>query len=153
MKKTLVCLSVAVLLLFGVIQAVSAAGMEWDGGRQMKNNSMKFNLPEKLNLTEQQITKIKEVAQKNYEQTRGLRIKLMDSRQELKQLKLQKNPDQAQIDAKTKEITDLQKQLHDIMQQNKEQCLSLLTKEQREQIKQLHGNCRGFAGGSGAAKQ
>lgn len=153
MKKTLVWLSVTLLLVFGVVQAASAAGMGWGDGLQMMNSDMKFNPVEKLNLTDQQITKMKELNQKNYEQTRDLRIKLMDSRHELRQLKLQKNPDQAQIDSKTKEINDLQEQLRGIMQQNRDQCQSLLTKEQQEQMNQFRGNCRGFRGGPGPANQ
>ena len=153
LKKTLIWLSVTLLLVFGAVQAVSAAGMGWGGGQQMMNCNMKCNPLEKLNLTEQQMSKMKELSQKSYEQTRDLRIKMMDSKYELRQLKLQGNPDQAQINAKTKEISDLQSQLRGIMQQNMDQCQSLLTKEQQEQVKQLRGHCRGFAGGSGAVNQ
>ncbi len=152
MKKTLVLLSVTLLLVFGIVQAASAMG--WAGmPHKMDSDMMKFNPVEKLNLTDQQITKMKELNQKSYEQTRDLRIKLMDSRHELRQLKLQKNPDQAQIDAKIKEINALQEQLRGVMQQNKEQCRSLLTKEQQEQMNQFRGKCHGLKGGPGAANQ
>lgn len=154
MKKVLVLLSVTLLLVFGVVQAAGAVGMGWDGGPHKMKGDMNFNPVEKLNLTDQQIVKMKELDQKTYDQTRDLRIKLMDSRHELRQLRLQKNPDQAQIDAKIKEIDSLQEQLRGIMQQSKGQFQSLLTKEQLEQMNQFRGNkCRGIQDAPGAAAQ
>ncbi|SFQ99410.1 Spy/CpxP family protein refolding chaperone [Desulfoscipio geothermicus] len=94
---------------------------------------------------------MQEIRQKTYAQTRDLRIKLMDSMQELKQLQLQKNPDKAKIDAKIKEINDLRGKLYGIAQQSREQCQSLLTQEQLAQMAQNRGKWgRGFRGGFGA---
>ncbi len=139
MKKKLVLLTVALLLVFSITQ-VAAAEMGWGDSPHKLNSDKMFNPVEKLNLTDQQIAKMREINQKTYEQTRDLRIKLMDSRHELKQLKLQKNQDQAKIDAKVKEINNLRDKLHGIFQQSKEQCQSLLTQEQRDQLNQLRGN-------------
>lgn len=152
MKKKIVLLTVTLLLVFSITQVAAATGMGWDGGPQKINNDKMFNPVEKLNLTDQQIAKIREINQKNYEQTRDLRIKLMDSRHELKQLRLQKNPDQAQIDARVKEINNLRDNLHGIIQQSREQCQSLLTQEQREQINQFRGKKDGgLRGNNGPA--
>lgn len=140
MKKKLVLLTVTMLLVFSITQVAAAAEMGWGGGPHKLNSDKMFNPVEALNLTDQQIAKMREINQKTYEQTRDLRIKLMDSRHELKQLKLQKKPDQAQIDAKVKEINDLRDKLHGIIQQSKEQCQSLLTQEQRDQMNQFRGN-------------
>jgi len=154
MKKKLVLLAVTLLLVFSITQVAAAAGMGWDGGPHKLNSDKMFNPVEKLNLTEQQITKMKEINQKTYEQTRDLRIKLMDSRHELKQLKMQKNPDQAKIDAKVKEINNLRDKLQGIVQQSKEQCRSLLTQEQREQMNQFKNNRGGgFKGHTGPPNQ
>jgi len=153
-KKKLVLLTVTLLLVFSITQVAAAAGMGWDGGPHKLNSDKMFNPVEKLNLTDQQIVKMREINQKTYEQTRDLRIKMMDSRHELKQLKLQKNPDQAQIDAKVKEINNQRDKLHGIFQQSKEQCHSLLTQEQLEQVKQFKGNMGGgLRGNTGPANQ
>ena len=150
MKKKLILLTVTLLLVFSITQVAAAATMGWDGGPHKLNSDKMFNPVEKLNLTDQQIVKMREINQKTFEQTRDLRIKLMDSRHELKQLKLQKNPDQAQIDAKVKEINNQRDKLHGIIQQSKDQCQSLLTQEQRDQMNQFRrskgGGLRGNTG-------
>jgi len=153
-KKRLVLLTITLLLVFSITQVAAAAGMEWGGGPHKMNSDQMFNPVEKLNLTDQQIAKMREINQNTYEQTRDLRIKLMDSRHELKQLKLQKNPDQAQIDVKAKEISNLRDKLHGIIQQSKEQCQSLLTQEQRDRMNQFKGNKgSGLRSNTGPANQ
>lgn len=139
MSKRLLLLTVTLLLVFGIAQ-VASAGMGWGMGEPgMAAGTGWVGPVEKLNLNDEQITKMREIHENTYKQTRDLRIKLMDKKHELMQLKLQKNPDQAAIEAKIKEINLLQEELRGIVQQNREQCRSLLTPEQQEQLKQFRG--------------
>ncbi len=139
MKKKILFLTVALLLVFGIVQVAMAAGMGWGGGPHMLNSDKWVSPVKALNLTDQQITKMREINQNNYEQTRELRIKLMDSMHELKQLQLQKNPDKDQVDTKIKEVNDLRQKIHDISRQSRQQCHSLLTKEQQAKLQEFKG--------------
>lgn len=150
MQKRILLLTVTLLLVFGIVQVAAAAGVGWDGPR-MLNNCNRAGFAEALNLTDQQIAKMREINQNTYNQTRELRIKLMDSMHELKQLQLQKNPDKTQVDAKIKEINDLREKIKGIAQQSREQCRSLLTPEQQAKMNELKGKKgSGFRGGPGA---
>ncbi|AGL00502.1 Spy/CpxP family protein refolding chaperone [Desulfoscipio gibsoniae] len=152
MEKRIVLLTVCLFLVLGIVQVASAAGTVPDDGPRMLHSDKWINPVEALNLTDQQITKMREINQNTYEQTRDLRIKMMDSKHELKQLQLQKNPDKAQVDAKIKEINDLRAKIHSIYQESRQQCQSLLTPEQQAKISELKGKKGyGFRGGPGAA--
>ncbi len=152
MRKIIVMLAVTLLLAFGIVQVAAAAGIGWGGGGpRMLGDVDRPNPVEALNLTDQQITQMQEIVKNKYNQTRDLRIKLMDSMHELRLLQLQKNPDQAAIDAKIKEINELRDQLSSINQEFRQQCRSLLTEEQLAQINQFRGKMgHGFKGGFGA---
>ncbi len=148
MKKKILFLTVLLLLVFGIVQAAVAAGMGWGGGPHMFNGD-KWDSPMKtLNLTDQQITKMREINQNNYEQTRELRIKLMDGMHELKQLQLQKNPDEDQVDVKVKEVKALRQKIQDISRQSRQQCRSLLTEEQQVKLQEFKNEkgCKGRFG-------
>ncbi len=150
-KKIAVLIAVTVLLVFGIAQVASAAGMGWGGGPRMLNSDNMVGPVDALNLTDQQIAEMQQLNQDTYNQTRDLRIKLMDNRQELRQLQLQQNPDKAKIDAKIKELNDLGDKMLSITEQNREQCQSLLTQEQLDQMANFRGKMgRGFRGGFGA---
>jgi len=139
-KKKIVLLTVTLLLVFGIAQVAGAAGMGWGGGPM-----------EALNLTEQQMTQMRQINQDTYNQTRELRIKLMDSMHELKQMQLQQNPDKTKMEAKIQEIKQLRDKIQSIHQEKREKCRSLLTQEQRNQMNQFRGKMGGgFKGGYGA---
>ncbi|TYO95315.1 Spy/CpxP family protein refolding chaperone [Desulfallas thermosapovorans] len=137
LKRKIVSLTIVLLLVFGIVQVAAASGMGWGDGPRMLKSEKWVNPVEALNLTDQQIAKMREVNQSTYEQTRELRIKMMDSMHELKQLQLQKNPDKAKVEAKVKEIKDLRQKIHGIVQQSRQQCQSVLTPEQRAKMKEL----------------
>lgn len=150
LKKKLLPITVALLFVFGIVQVAAATGMGWGGGPRMLNSEKWVNAVEVLNLTDQQIAKMREINQNTYEQTRDLRIKMMDNMHELKQLQLQKNPDKAQVEAKIKEINDLREKTHGIYQQSRQQCRSILTPEQQAKMKELRSK-RGSAFKGGPA--
>ncbi|GBF33893.1 hypothetical protein DCCM_3004 [Desulfocucumis palustris] len=144
MKKRIALLTVTLLLLFGIAQVTAAAGMgRGDDGPPKLNGNNWINPVEALNLTDQQIVKMREINQKTYEQTRDLRIKRMDCMQELRQLKLQKSPDKSKIEAKLKEISELSEKIRGTAQQGKQEFRSLLTPEQQDKMDQLKSK-KGF---------
>lgn len=147
MKRKILFLAVALLLVFGIAQVAGAAGVGWNVVDPGKT----------LNLTDEQKVKMREINQNNYNQTRELRIKAMDTRHELKQMWLQPNPDQTKVEAKAKELKELQTRIQDIRQQNRQDCQSLLTPEQQNQLKQFKnkrgGKCPGNNGPTGGAGQ
>ncbi|MDK2856221.1 MAG: hypothetical protein PWQ41_1068 [Bacillota bacterium] len=103
------------------------------------------NPVEELGLTDEQVTKIKELQREMYEKTKDLRQELQDAMFELRQLRWDKNPDQAALDAKTKEVNDLRAELQKITQEFQQKFESILTPEQLEKAKSM----RGFFGGWG----
>ncbi|WP_027363833.1 Spy/CpxP family protein refolding chaperone [Desulfotruncus alcoholivorax] len=134
MKKKITLLTVTLAFIFSIFQVSAALGMGWcDGGPRLNGKY------EALNLTEQQKSKMREIDQNTYSQTRDLRIKLMDSMHDLKQLQLQPKPDNAKIEAKINEVNDLRGKIHSVVQQSRQQCWSVLTPEQQGQIKQFRG--------------
>ncbi len=154
MKKSILCLTLTLLLLCGMVQVAAAAGTGCGGGPHRPGSGEWVSPVEVLNLTDQQLTKMRAVNQNSYEQIRELRIKLMDSRHELVQLRLQKQPDQSAVDAKIKEINDVREKLHTISQQGRQECQSLLTKEQQAKLQELPGKKgSSFRGCPGTGKE
>ncbi|BCV25508.1 Spy/CpxP family protein refolding chaperone [Gelria sp. Kuro-4] len=104
-----------------------------------------------LGLTDEQVQKIQDLQREMYEGTKDLRAKLQDAVFELRQLRWEKNPDQATVDAKTKEVSDLRTQLQQVTQEYQKKFESILTAEQLEKAKSLRGfgGFGGFGGGRG----
>ncbi|SFQ99496.1 Spy/CpxP family protein refolding chaperone [Desulfoscipio geothermicus] len=153
MKKKMIVLTVTLVLVLGIAQVASAAGMGWGGGPRMLDSDNWVSPVEALNLTDQQIETMQQLQKSSYEQTGDLRDKLRDLMFDLRQYQLQKDPDQAQIDAKIKQINDLRSQLYNIKAQNREQMQSQLTTEQLAEMAKMRGfgkhGARGFGGFSG----
>lgn len=150
MKKKILLAVLATVLILGVVQVAWAA--PWGPGGFGGAN--RPNPVQELGLTDQQVAQIQDLQQKMYEKTRDLRIKLMDAMFALKQLRWQKDPDQAAIDAKIKEINDLRSQLYQAAQENRQQMESVLTPEQKSKLESWCGfggprggkGMRGFGG-------
>ncbi|KAF1084159.1 zinc resistance protein [Sporotomaculum syntrophicum] len=143
------CLTLTLFLLCGIVQVAAAAGTGCGVGPHLPGSGEWVSPVEVLDLTDQQLTKMRAVNQSSYEQIRDLRIKLMDSRHELMQLRLQKKPDQAAVEAKIKEINEMREKIHTIFQQGKQECQSILTKEQQAKLQELphkKGSFRGCPG-------
>ncbi|SFG50590.1 Heavy-metal resistance [Desulfotomaculum arcticum] len=149
MKKKVMLLTVTLVFIFSILHVAAAFGIgQGDGGPRMLNSDKWASKYKALNLTEQQKSKMREIDQDTYSQTRDLRIKLMDSMHELKQLQLQPNPDSAKIEAKINEVNDLRAKIHGVVQQSRQQCRSLLTPEQQAQMKQFKGKKGGVSKGN-----
>lgn len=139
MKKKIVILTVTLLLVLGIVQVAAAAGFGFGGGPYLRGGEKGTMPVNGLNLTDQQVEKMRKLNEEHYAQSRELRIQLMDKMHQLRQLQLQKNPDQAAIEAKKKEITELREKLSGIARQYREQCRALLTEEQLEQLDEFRG--------------
>lgn len=154
MKRSVLCLALTLFLLCGMVQVAAAAGTGCGVGPQRLGCGEWVSLVEVLNLTDQQLTKMRAINQSSYGQIRELRIKLMDSRHQLIQLRLQKQPDQAAVDAKIKEINEMREKIHTVSQQGRQECHSLLTKEQQAKLQELpHKKGSGFRGFPGMVKE
>lgn len=107
------------------------------------------NPVEELGLTDEQVSKIKELQREMYEKTKDLRQKLQDAMFELRQLKAEKDPDQAALDAKAKEVNDLRAQLQKATQEFQQKFESIFTPEQLEKAKSMRGFFDGWGGRHG----
>lgn len=87
-----------------------------------------------LNLTDDQINKIKALREEYYNKIQDTRKKLQDAMFSLEQLRLDKQVDQSLVDNKKKEINDLAKQLSDIYDEYWVKLKSILTPEQLSKL-------------------
>ena len=99
-----------------------------------------------LNLTPEQIEKMKALRKSFFEQALPLRNELMSKKLELKALWVQTNPDEGKILAKQKEINALRVQLQEKATKNRLEMRKILTPEQQAQVVSLLGRHRGGHG-------
>lgn len=134
MRGKILLPALALLLVLGLAFTASAGGRGW--GFRGAGATTQFardgwrNPVDALQLTDEQIAKLQQLEKAMYDKTRDLRIQLQDRMFELRQLRLQKNPDQSAIDSKMEQVNNLRKQIYEIGQQNQEQMKSILTQEQ-----------------------
>lgn len=148
MKKKLVLLALILALVLGISQTANAAGGGMNSGQPhgaLTRNPEWVPLVEKLNLSDQQAQQLKELNLNTYQAAKPLKAKLQDARFELRQLGLDKKANKAAVDAKIKEINDLQAQLHKIRQEKWKKVQTILTAEQQSKLKAMKG--RGQHGG------
>ncbi|NLG85186.1 MAG: periplasmic heavy metal sensor [Firmicutes bacterium] len=134
-KKIVFLLALALVLALGMVLFVSAGGRRW--GRPARPWAMMDGgkgLIETLGLTDEQLTKLKEIEKATYEKIKGLRNELQDLLFAIRQLKLTKNPDEAAIEEKMEQAKKLQEQIRTIQEDRWEKIKSLLTKEQLEKL-------------------
>jgi len=99
-----------------------------------------------INLTPEQIEKMKALRKSFFEQALPLRNELMSKKLELKALWVQTNPDEGKILAKQKEINALRVQLQEKATKNRLEMRKILTPEQQAQVVSLLGRHRGGHG-------
>lgn len=149
MKREVVILVLTLVLVFGVVQAASAAGgLGFGKGIGLPGAA---GLLRQLDLSEDQIEQVKEIREKSYQDTRDLRIELMDLRHELEILMLE--GDQDAIKAKQDEIKTLREKLMEITKQSRADCKELLTEDQLSKMEQLRENRMGQRQGKGSGFQ
>lgn len=140
MKRKALLLTLVLALALGVV-GVAYAGPRGSGGSGRIEKAV-----EDLGLTDQQLSQLRSIHQETYDKTRDLRIRLMDAMFSLRQLKLQRNPDQAAIDAKVKEVDEIRAKLQEFAQDARQQVESILTQEQKDKIGSFCGSRPGRFG-------
>ena len=99
-----------------------------------------------LNLTPEQIEKMKALRKSFFEQALPLRSELMSKKLELKALWVQTNPDEEKLLAKQKEINALRAQLGEKVTKNRLEMRKILTPEQQARLVNLLNRHRGWHG-------
>ncbi len=167
MNKKLLAVATILVLVLGIAGAAFAAS---SGGTSSGTNKLWKPPCMNLNLTDDQLSKLRELRTDLFNKTQDIRNELQKKMFELSNLYLSNNPDQAQIDAKKAEIDKLRSQLNDLSEQSSQEFNKILTQEQKEQLSQMstkrffgigmgmgfgmggHRGCRGFGGPCGAAQ-
>jgi len=165
MNKKLLAVVTILVLVLGIAGAAFAAS---SGGSSSSSNSQWKPPCMNLNLTDDQLSKLRDLRTDFFNKTQSLRNELQKKMFELSNLYLNNNPDQTQIDAKKAEIDKLRSQINDLSEQSSQEFNKILTEEQKEQLSQMatkrffgmgmgfgkggRGGCRGFGGPWGAAQ-
>ncbi|MGC8970781.1 MAG: Spy/CpxP family protein refolding chaperone [bacterium] len=92
------------------------------------------NLIKYLNLTDEQINKIKELRDRYYGKLKDLWNKLQDAVFSLRQLQFQRQPDKTQIEEKRKEISNIRKEINNTLKDYWNEFKGILTKEQLSKL-------------------
>ncbi|MBP1761370.1 MAG: pilus assembly/Cpx signaling pathway periplasmic inhibitor/zinc-resistance associated protein [Firmicutes bacterium] len=104
MKKKLVVLALSLTLVVVFSHAALAAGAGNKCVRPNRDSSQNQNqtpLAEKLKLSDRQVQQLKEINLSTYQSTKALKIKLMDAKFELRQLRIA-GTDKSAMDEKVK---------------------------------------------------
>jgi len=139
LKKRLLVLALALALATVFTHGAIAAGAGNGCSCPNRASSPGYNqvpLAEKLNLSDRQVQQLKEINLNTYQNTRPLKIKLLDAKFELRQLRID-GKDKTAIEAKTKDIKDLRDQLHRLQQQKRQKVQAILTSEQQAKLKTM----------------
>jgi len=135
----LLALTLTLVMVFSQAALATGAGNKCVcPNRAFSQNPNQVPLAEKLKLSDRQVQQLKEINLSTYQTTKALKIKLMDAKFELRQLRIA-GTDKAAIDAKVKQINDLQTQIHKIHQQKWQKVQSLLNAEQQAKLKDMKG--------------
>jgi Spy/CpxP family protein refolding chaperone len=137
-KLMLLTLSLAMLLAFGqVAWATGSGNCDRPNGSSCQNQNW-VPLAQQLNLSDRQVQQIKEINLSSYQTAKGLKVKLLDAKFELRQLQIT-GTDKTAINAKVKEIKELKTKIHEIRQQKWQKIQSILTAEQKSKLKDVKG--------------
>jgi len=143
-------------LFFVAAIATSAFGFGWGRGPRVGYGSCArgdFQGPAGVDLTTDQEAKLNELRDVSFKDIKSLREKMFTKRDELRNLWLEKSPDQEKIAAAQKEMRSVRDQMQDKMTAYRLDALKILTPEQQEKIKSSasgrgFGQRRGFGHGA-----
>ena len=142
-------LSLTLVMVFSHAALATGAGNKCVcPNRGSSQNPNQIPLAEKLELSDRQVKQLKEINLSTYQTTKVLKIKLMDAKFELRQLRIA-GTDKSAVDAKVKQINDLQTQIQKIHQQKWQKVQSILNAEQQAKLK----NMKGFGHHGGCCKE
>jgi len=149
MKK--LTMAIVALLFVGAV-AASAFGFGWGRGPGLGDGPCArgdFQGPAGVDLTADQKAKLKEMRDARFQDIEPLREKMFTKRDELRELWLEPNPDQAKITEAQREMRILRDQMQDRMTTFRLESLKALTPEQREKIGSFAGGRMGGKRGVG----
>jgi len=143
-KKVLI-LAIAISLVLGMVQLALAAPAylkapygkvpyRYGIGNPMFRGQ---NLIRLLDLTDEQIGKIKELRERYYNRLKELWNKLQDALFSLKQLQLEKEPDKSLLDKQREEIKERRKELRSVFNEYWKEFKSILTNEQISRLNKM----------------
>ena len=139
MKKTVIALGLAVVMLVGITY-VYAGGPGFGPGKGPRDCAGGCG---GLNLTSEQQTKMKEMRQQHYNEVAPLRDKMFNLRQELRTLWSDPKADAGIIQEKTKAMNDLRNQMQEKMVAFRLEARNLLTPDQIQAMGAGCGQGRG----------
>lgn len=133
--KRIVALGLVLALSLGIVRIASARPFKAPlvkpyGLGALERPFLTQNLTKYLNLTDEQINKIKELRTKYYEKLKDLYSKLQDAVFSLRQLQLERQPDRTQIEKKREEIYNIRKEIRETLNEYWKEFKEILTKEQ-----------------------
>lgn len=102
-----------------------------------------------LNLTAEQIKEMQDLQTKHFNETAALRETLFARNAELRSLWAQKDPNEAEILKKQKEVNELRAQLQETAVKHRLQARGILTPEQQTQLQTCLSNAGNFGPGYG----
>lgn len=151
-KKRILVLSTFLVLILATVAAADAFGpffgMGGSGPRMLTKDD--FTRPiEQLGLTDEQRAQLKKMQEENYRKNEALWEEMRKLNFELRQLMLEKNPDEALVQKKIDRLNEIRKDLHEARIKNRDECWNILTDEQKEKIKSSWNNRRGGRMGRG----
>lgn len=152
MKRQIIVLTVAALLIIGTLQVAFAAG--WGaggiGGRMGKGLGADgdFTPPvQNLNLSADQRQQMVDICESYFKELQTLRAKFQEKLHELRILRLKGETDESALSEKAEEVKALQTEILKVMQEKRDKINSILTEEQKEQLYSRRG--MRFGGGRG----
>lgn len=145
MKRKGFLVILMLILVFGAVQVATAADETSADKKQQKTD--RVNLVEELKLTEDQISDWQDIKEKAYQDTRDLRIDLMDLQHELDLLIL--DGDEDKISAKQEEIKTIRDKVVEIEKEYLEDFKDLLTEDQQSILEKNGGKGPGLGLGLG----
>lgn len=152
MKRQIIVLTVAALLIIGTLQVAFAAG--WGaggiGGRMGKGLGADgdFIPPvEELDLSADQRQQMVDICESYFKELQALRAKFQEKLHELRILRLKGETDESVLSEKAEEVKALQSEILKLMQEKRDKINSILTEEQKEQLYSRRG--MRFGGGRG----
>lgn len=145
MKRKGFLLILMLILVFGAVQVATAADETSADKKQQKAD--RVNLVEELKLTEDQISDWQDIKERAYQDTRDLRIDLMDLQHELDLLIL--DGDEDKISAKQEEIKTIRDKVVEIEKEYLEDFKDLLTEDQQSILEKNGGKGPGLGLGLG----
>ncbi|MGD0276292.1 MAG: Spy/CpxP family protein refolding chaperone [Syntrophales bacterium] len=133
MEKVLTILTAIAIIVTMTMSAYAFEG----SGKSCANDNKKFDFAKRLNLSKNQLGKMKDLRSRFQNETRDLQYDLMIKRIEMRKLFTDPKTDEATLLAKQKELSDLRQQLHDKRAQMKIEWRKILTPEQITKLGQI----------------